>query len=66
MIYDRVYHTVIQGDALYYASSADDTIYRLDANTGEALWSYTTEGPVRLAPTLVGDRVYSGSDAVRQ
>jgi outer membrane protein assembly factor BamB len=48
--------------AVYYGSSADDTLYCLDASDGHVRWSFTTDGPVRLAPTAVGNRVYGGSD----
>lgn len=60
--YDRVYHVVASGGRLYYGSSADDTICCLDAATGQSHWSFTTEGPVRLAPTVSEGRVYAGSD----
>jgi outer membrane protein assembly factor BamB len=60
--YDRAYQVAASGDRIYYGSSADDTVYCLDARTGTVCWSFTTEGPVRLAPTVAGDRVYVGSD----
>ena len=62
VVFDRAFHPVICGDSLYYGSSADDTVYCLDASTGRTRWSFTTEGPVRLAPTLVDGRAYVGSD----
>ena len=33
--YDPVFHTIIQGDGVYFGSSADDTLRRLDARSGE-------------------------------
>ena len=62
VVYDRASHLVSAGGRVFFGSSSDDTIYCLSARTGEKLWSYTTEGPVRLAPTVVGDRVLAGSD----
>ncbi len=62
VVFDRAFHVVAQGDALFYGSSADDTVYCLDGATGHVRWSFTTEGPVRLAPTVAGDSVYAGSD----
>ncbi len=61
-IFDYAYHPVIAGGLLYYGSSADDKIYCLDAATGKQHWTYFTEGPVRLAPTIDEERVFVGSD----
>ncbi|MGQ9729884.1 MAG: outer membrane protein assembly factor BamB family protein [Candidatus Zipacnadales bacterium] len=60
--YDRANHVVIAGEALYFGSSADDSVICLDATTGERRWRFFTEGPVRLAPEVVEGRVYFGSD----
>ena len=61
-IFDYAYHTVIADGLLYYGSSSDDKIYCLDAATGEQRWTFFTEGPVRLAPTIAEGRVFVGSD----
>lgn len=60
--YDRASHLVSAGGRVFFGSSSDDSIYCLSARTGELLWRFTTEGPVRLSPTVVGDRVLVGSD----
>jgi outer membrane protein assembly factor BamB len=60
--YDRAYHVVVSDGRLYYGASADDSVHCLDAATGEPRWSFITEGPVRLAPTVFEGRVYAGSD----
>ncbi len=60
--YDCAYHVAVADGAVYYGSSADDTLYCLDAATGRIRWSFTTDGPVRLAPVVTGGRVYAGSD----
>ena len=62
MHFDDAFHVVAAGGAVYFASSADGKVYALDAATGQARWSFLTDGPVRLAPTVVGDRLYVGSD----
>jgi outer membrane protein assembly factor BamB len=60
--YDKVFHVVGVGDRVYFGSSAEDRLYCLDAASGRERWSFATEGPVRLAPTVHEDRVLFGSD----
>jgi len=60
--YDRAYHVVGTGDMIFFGSSSDDKVYALDARTGRQRWAFFTEGPVRLAPFVSGDKVYAGSD----
>jgi len=60
--YDRAFHLVAVGDHVWFGSSADDKVYCLDAATGQERWTYFTEGPVRLAPTVAGERLLVGSD----
>lgn len=60
--YDRAFHTAVVGESLYYGSSVDDAVYCLDVSTGRTRWSFTTEGPVRLAPAIAEGKVYVGSD----
>ncbi|MGD0094255.1 MAG: PQQ-binding-like beta-propeller repeat protein, partial [Planctomycetota bacterium] len=60
--YDRVFQVAAARGAVFFASSAGDEICCLDAATGARRWSFVTEGPVRLAPTLAGDKVLAGSD----
>lgn len=62
VIFDWAYHVVSAGDAVYFGSSADDKAYCLDAATGTVRWTFFTEAPIRLAPTVAGGRVYVGSD----
>ncbi len=62
VIYDRALHVVSAGDKVYFGSSVDDKVYCLNAKTGREVWSYFTEGPVRLAPTVYDGKVYVGSD----
>lgn len=60
--YDRAYHVVGAGDTIFFGSSADDKVYALDARTGAERWTFFTEGPVRLAPSIANGKVYVGSD----
>lgn len=60
--FDEVFHVAAAGDALYFGSSADGKVYCLDADSGALRWSASTNGPIRVAPAIAGDRVYAGSD----
>jgi len=62
MIFDRVFHVAVVGDSVYFGSSSEDKIICLEAATGKTRWKYYTEGPVRLAPTIAGGKLYAGSD----
>jgi len=62
MHFDDVFHAVSDGEAVYFGSSSDHKVSCLDAATGRVRWTRITGGPVRLAPTLAGGRVYVGSD----
>ncbi|MBT7300611.1 MAG: PQQ-binding-like beta-propeller repeat protein [Victivallales bacterium] len=43
-------------------SSADHALRAFDARTGEPRWTFFAAGPIRLAPEIVGTRVYLGAD----
>lgn len=60
--YDPCFHVVVAGNRLYFGSSTDDSVRAINATTGDTLWTFTTDGPVRIAPTIAGDRIYFGSD----
>lgn len=60
--YDVSYSPVIAEGRLVVGSMVDDTVTAYDLNTGEILWRFTTDGPVRLAPAIADGRVFVGSD----
>ena len=60
--FDDVFQPVVADGAVYFGSSANNKVYCLDATTGRIRWTKITGGPIRLAPTVVGDRVFVGSD----
>ena len=60
--YDRTFHVIVVGDSLYFGSSGDDSVYCLDARSGQTNWTFCTDGPVRIAPSFAGGKLYFGSD----
>jgi len=60
--FDYTFQPVIAGGLVYFGSSADDTVRALDAKTGELVWRFTTDGPVRFAPTIAHGKAYVASD----
>ncbi len=60
--YDHAFHPILTESSIFFASSADDRVYCLDVATGEERWHFMTGGPVRLAPTFYGGKLYLGSD----
>ena len=60
--FDRAYHITTMKNLLYFASSADNKIYCINAETGKESWAFFTEAPNRLAPVVYKERVYFGSD----
>lgn len=62
MTFDRAFQVVGADGIIYFGTSADDQVIALDARTGRRVWTFMAEGPIRLAPTVHGDRLYVGSD----
>lgn len=60
--YDPVFHVISAGDRVFFGSTVDDSVRCLNAKTGEELWIFHTDGPVRIAPTFHNNRLYFGSD----
>lgn len=62
MTFDDAFHVSVVGDRLYYGSSVDHQMRCVDLQTGQVIWTFFSEGPIRLAPTLYDEKVYFGSD----
>lgn len=60
--FDRVNQVAVVDGHVLIGSSSEDTVTCLDAVTGEPKWRFFADGPVRMAPTVTGGRVYVGSD----
>ena len=60
--FDEVFHTAIVGERVFFGSSVDGRVYCKNLLTGKEEWTFFTDAPIRLAPQVVGDRLYIGSD----
>lgn len=60
--YDLAYYPIIVGDNLYYSSTSDDAVHCINTKNGKEKWHFTTDGPVRVAPTYFEGYLYFGSD----
>ena len=60
--FDAGYEPVSAGGKVLLASSRTDSVTAYDAKSGEWVWTYRTNGPVRCAPAIWKDRVCFGSD----
>ncbi|MEE8450810.1 MAG: PQQ-binding-like beta-propeller repeat protein, partial [Thermoguttaceae bacterium] len=60
--YDDAPRMTVVGNTVTFASSAENMIYAIDADKGDVLWTFHTDGPPRLAPTLWQGKAYFGAD----
>jgi outer membrane protein assembly factor BamB len=61
-VFDRANHVAVAGEFVFVGSAGEHTLNCLDAATGEVKWSFFTDGPVRLAPSVRAGKVFAGSD----
>jgi len=62
VVFDRAFHVVSGQGRVVWGSSSGDTVTCADLATGKELWRFCAEGPVRVAPTITGERACFGSD----
>lgn len=60
--FDDVHHVSVAAGRVFFGTSGDGRVCALDATTGRKVWERHAGGPVRLAPTFAGGRVYAGAD----
>jgi outer membrane protein assembly factor BamB len=60
--FDAAAQTIIADGRVYFGSTVDHRLHCLDETTGKSLWSFFTDGPIRLAPTYVDGKILFGSD----
>jgi len=62
MPYDRVFEPVIVGRKLILPFNDRDKVVALDIDTGKELWTFYSNGPVRLSPAAHKDKLFVASD----
>ncbi|MCR9199488.1 MAG: PQQ-binding-like beta-propeller repeat protein [Planctomycetaceae bacterium] len=62
MTYDRVFEPIVYAGLLCVGYNDQDKLEAVDVETGRVVWTYFTEGPVRLPPVGHDGRIYFGSD----
>ena len=60
--FDPAFYVTSANNRAYFGSSVDDSVHCLALDTGEHVWQFRTDGPVRIPPTLHNNRTYFGSD----
>jgi outer membrane protein assembly factor BamB len=60
--YDSVFQPVVADGMLLIGSNVDDSVHCFDLATGTIRWTWTADGPIRVAPTLANGNAYFGSD----
>jgi outer membrane protein assembly factor BamB len=59
---DATYHPVVLGQRLFVGSSFNDSLTAYDTRSGQELWRFFADGPIRFAPLAWQDRVYFAAD----
>ncbi len=62
MPYDRVLEPIVKDGRMFIGFNDQDKLVALDIRDGSTLWTFYTEGPVRLPPVAWQDSVYFTSD----
>lgn len=60
--FDAGYEPIVIGKRLFVGSSQDDSVTAFDTETGEGVWKFFTDGPVRFAPVGGEGKIIFGSD----
>jgi hypothetical protein len=60
--FDRSYQPVVLGQRLFVGSTVNNSISAYETKSGNELWRFYTEGPVRFAPVAANGSVYAVSD----
>ena len=62
MQFDRIFEPIVVGNKMFLGFNDQDKVVALDLNTGEELWHYFADGPVRLPLASNNGKIYFTSD----
>jgi outer membrane protein assembly factor BamB len=62
LAFDTAYAPVVAGGRMLIASPAEGSLTAYDAASGEELWKYFADGPLRFAPAVARQKVFVASD----
>ncbi|MCH2202103.1 MAG: PQQ-binding-like beta-propeller repeat protein [Fuerstiella sp.] len=62
MTYDRVFEPIVMDGRVFVGFNDRDKLTAFDSNSGDELWSFFTDGPVRLPAAGWDGKVYFSSD----
>jgi outer membrane protein assembly factor BamB len=60
--FDIAPQPVVMGSRIFVPSTANDSLTAYDTKTGDLVWRFYAEGPIRFAPVAQGGKVYFVSD----
>jgi outer membrane protein assembly factor BamB len=60
--FDLSYAPVAARGKLFIASMRDDSLTAYDLKQGQQIWKFYADGPMRVAPSVAGDKIYAVSD----
>jgi len=62
MWFDRQYEPIVADRRMFVGSSRTDSVTAYDTRSGERLWEFRAEGPIRFAPVAWNGKLYVASD----
>jgi outer membrane protein assembly factor BamB len=60
--FDGSYEPIVLGSRMFVGSMVDGSMTAFDTKTGDELWRFYTNGPIRLAPVGFDNKICFGSD----
>ncbi len=62
MKFDKIFEPVVADNKLFIGFNDQDKVVALDLNTGNEIWHYYADGPVRLPLAINNDKIYFTGD----